>query len=150
MSEQIPNHVHQMAATKLAAGGHRYTANRRSVVEVLLGLPGPATIAELLAMGTGLAQSSTYRNLVVLEEVGVVQRIITSDDHARFELTEEITGHHHHHLICNDCGRISDITLEPTVEHALEHALNRSAAAHGFIGRHHRVDLVGTCALCVA
>ncbi|MEM7275688.1 MAG: Fur family transcriptional regulator [Actinomycetota bacterium] len=150
MTEIVPNQVHQLAATKLAAVSQRYTANRRCVVDVLLNLPGPATIGEVLEAGDSLAQSSTYRNLVILEDVGVVHRIVTSDDHARFELTEEVTGHHHHHLICESCGRIIDVTLEATVEHALEQALARGAAANGFVGLHHRVDLIGLCADCQA
>jgi Fe2+ or Zn2+ uptake regulation protein len=115
---------------------------------MLCTLPGPATIAELLVNGENLAQSSTYRNLVVLEEVGVVHRIVTSDDHARFELTEEITGHHHHHLICERCGKIIDVTLEHDVETALHEALSAAAAANSFTGLHHRVDLMGTCETC--
>lgn len=146
----LANNVHQMSATKLAAVGQRYTTNRKCVVDALLGLPGPATIAELLAAGEALAQSSTYRNLVVLEDVGVVHRIVTSDDHARFELTEEITGQHHHHLICERCGVIIDVTLEPKVESVLEEALAKGADAHGFRGIHHRVDLLGVCKTCDA
>lgn len=144
----IVNNVHQLAATKLAAAGQRYTVNRKSVVAALIDLPGPATIAELLDAGDNLAQSSTYRNLVVLEEVGVVHRIITSDDHARFELTEAITGQHHHHLICERCGVIIDMTLDPNVEAALERSLAQGAAAHRFRGIHHRVDLLGVCGTC--
>ena len=144
----LPSNVHQMAATKLAAVAQRYTANRRAVVDALLALPGPATIAEVLETGNGLAQSSTYRNLVVLERVGVVHRIVTSDDHARYELTEDITGQHHHHLICDHCGLIIDVFLDPELEHALEASLGRAAAANRFQGQHHRVDLVGLCHGC--
>ncbi len=147
-TQLIASNVHQLAATKLAAVGQRYTANRRAVVEALLILPGPATIAELLNAGQGLAQSSTYRNLVVLEEVGVVHRIVTSDDHGRFELTEAITGQHHHHLICEQCGIIIDVTLDATVEAALERSLAQGAANHRFRGLHHRVDLLGVCRGC--
>ncbi len=145
----IVSNVHQLAATKLAASTQRYTTNRRAVVDALLALPGPATIAELLDADGALAQSSTYRNLVVLEDAGVVHRIVTSDDHARFELTEAITGQHHHHLICETCGVIIDITLDPSVEAALERSLGQAAAANRFHGAHHRVDLVGRCRDCV-
>lgn len=144
----LASNAHQLAATKLAATSQRYTSNRRTVVDALLACHGPTTIAEILAADNELAQSSTYRNLVVLEEAGVVHRIVTSDDHARFELTEAITGHHHHHLICEHCGRITDVTLDPAVESALETALRQAAKTHGFVGQHHRVDLVGTCRLC--
>lgn len=144
----LPSNVHQMAATKLAAVSQRYTANRRAVVDALLALPGPATIAEVLETDGVLAQSSTYRNLVVLERVGVVHRIVTSDDHARYELTEDITGQHHHHLICDRCGMIIDVLLDPDLEQALEASLNRAALANRFEGQHHRVDLVGVCQSC--
>ena len=147
-SGPLANNVHQMAATKLAKVSQRYTANRRAVVDALLALPGPATIAEVLQTGSDLAQSSTYRNLVILEQVGVVHRIVTSDDHARFELTEAITGQHHHHLICDQCGRIIDVLLEPDLERVLEASLARAAAANGFVGQHHRVDLIGLCRGC--
>ena len=144
------NDVHKLAATRLAAHGQRYTTNRRLLVDVLLGSSGPLAIAGILSERRGLAQSSAYRNLVVLEEVGVVHRIVTSDDHARFELTEDITGQHHHHLICDGCGVIYDVTLPPDVERALEASLAAQAAAMKFQGDHHRVDLVGYCRDCVS
>ena len=55
-------------------------------------------------------QSSAYRNLAVLEHAGVVRRVITEGEFARFELTEELTEHHHH-LICSRCGRVEDVTV---------------------------------------
>lgn len=144
----VASNVHQIAATKLVAAGQRYTANRKQVVDVLLSATGPSTIAEILDDSEGLAQSSTYRNLVVLEQAGVVHRIVTSDDHARFELTEAITGQHHHHLICETCGVIIDVTLATDLETRLEQCLLRAAADHGFHGVHHRVDLLGMCQDC--
>jgi Fur family ferric uptake transcriptional regulator len=142
------NDVHQLAATRLAAHSQRYTANRRRLVDVLIGSTGPLTIAGILSTSFDLAQSSAYRNLVVLEEAGVVHRIITSDDHARFELTEAITGQHHHHLICDRCGMIYDVTLPADLEGALERSLAVEAGRLGFRGDHHRVDLVGVCESC--
>ena len=142
------NDVHKLAANRLAAHSQRYTHNRRLLVEVLIGSAGPLTIAGILAEGDELAQSSAYRNLVLLEEAGVVHRIITSDDHARFELSEDITGQHHHHLICDRCGMIYDITLPPAVEQELESSLAGEANQLGFHGDHHRVDLVGICNDC--
>lgn len=142
------NDVHKLAASRLAAHSQRYTRNRQLLVEVLIGSAGPLTIAGILEDGDDLAQSSAYRNLVVLEEAGVVHRIITSDDHARFELSEDITGRHHHHLICERCGMIYDITLPPEVENQLDSSLAAEAGRLGFRGDHHRVDLVGVCEDC--
>lgn len=140
--------AHKLAATRLAAHSQRYTANRRRLVDILIGSTGPLTIAGILAERSDLAQSSAYRNLVVLEEAGVVHRIITSDDHARFELSEDITGEHHHHLICDRCGMIYDVTLPPELEQQLEASLAGEALRLSFQGDHHRVDLVGVCRSC--
>lgn len=144
----LASDVHKLAATRLAAHSQRYTTNRRLLVEILIGSSGPLTIAGILEERGDLAQSSAYRNLVVLEEAGVVHRIITSDDHARFELSEDITGEHHHHLICDRCGSIYDITLPPSLEQELEAALTVEAGRLSFSGDHHRVDLVGVCQSC--
>lgn len=143
------NDVHQLAAAKLQVAGQRYTRNRRLVVAALLHC-GPSTIAEILHHDHDLAQSSTYRSLVVLEEAGVAHRIVTADDHARFELTEDITGHHHHHLVCHNCGGITDVSLPSDVERQLDRALSEAARRHRFTTDHHRVDLVGLCERCVS
>ena len=142
--------VHRLAATRLSGCSQRYTSNRRRLVEVLMASSGPLTMADILNGRSELAQSSAYRNLVVLEDAGVVQRIVTSDDHARFELTETITGQHHHHLICDGCGVILDITLAAELEATLEASLAGEASRLGFMGSHHRVDLIGRCQTCSA
>lgn len=139
--------LHATAAERLRADGQRYTASRRALVESLAAAERPSTIPELLGAEPGLAQSSAYRNLAVLEQVGIVRRIVTSDEHARFELAEDLTGHHHH-LVCGSCGRVEDFTVSPQLERSLESALARVADGTGFAVDHHRLDLVGTCRRC--
>ena len=139
--------LHETAAERLRGDDQRYTSSRRALVEALAGAERPATIPELLAARPGLAQSSAYRNLAVLEQVGVVRRIVTSDEHARFELAEDLTGHHHH-LVCGTCGRVEDFTVSHQLERSLDAALARVAGDTGFQVDHHRLDLVGTCSDC--
>src|SRR3546814_13652905 len=90
-----------------------------------------------------MAQSSVYRNLAVLEAAGVVHRIVTSDEFARYELTEDLTGHHHH-LICASCGDVADFTMPAAVEHELEDDLGRVAERAGCTVRPHHPHLGGT------
>ena len=68
-------------------------------------------IPQILEVDRSLAQSSAYRNLAVLERAGVVHRIVTTDEFARYELAEDLTEHHHH-LICRSCGSVADFTLD--------------------------------------
>src|SRR3546814_5274742 len=111
--------LHDTAAGRLAADKQRYTARRRALVELLASVDQPLTIPQLLERQPDMAQSSVYRNLAVLEAAGVVHRIVTSDEFARYELTEDLTGHHHH-LICASCGDVADFTVPAAVEHELE------------------------------
>ena len=62
--------LHATAADRLRDDGQRYTTRRRALVDLLTAVDQPLTIAELLQRQPGLAQSSAYRNLAVLERAG--------------------------------------------------------------------------------
>lgn len=139
--------LHETASERLRRTRQRYTSGRRGLVELLDRTDRPLTIPELLERDPGLSQSSLYRNLQVLEQARVVRRLVAATDAvARFELTEDLTSHHHH-LVCDTCGRIEDFEPSPGVEEALER-LVQGEVGGGFQPDHHRLDLVGTCADC--
>ena len=132
---------------RLAASDQRLTKARGSVIEALRDAGRPITVEEILAATPGLSQSSLYRNLAVFEAAGVVVRIQSTDGRARFELSEEIAGHHHH-LICTRCGAIGDVALPDDLERRLDGVLADVAAKSGFAMEHHRLDVVGLCRDC--
>jgi len=134
-------------AALLRRAKQRYTKGRRRLVAVLQSADGPLTITQILANDSSLPQSSVYRNLSILETVGVVTRIVTRDDFAHFELAEHLTEHHHH-LICSKCGDVSDFSLDNRTESSLNRDLYRAATAANFKVEAHRLDLMGTCARC--
>ena len=139
--------LHGAAEARLAERDQRYTSNRRAIVDALAAQPAPVTLPELLRARPGLSQSSTYRNLTALEEVGVVRRVVSGGEHAHFELAEHLTGHHHH-LICITCGTIEDVTLDPALERELDDAFAAAAAARGFDLGGHSIDIEGRCRTC--
>ncbi len=139
--------VDDEVAGLLRQADQRYTTGRRRLVTVLQNGAGPLTITQILDADGSLAQSSVYRNLTILEEVGAVTRIITRDDFARYELAEHLTEHHHH-LICSSCGDVADFSLDAATEAELDRALHRAAARVGFDIDAHRLDLVGVCSAC--
>src|SRR5207237_2323620 len=98
--------------------GQRLTPRRQSLLEILRSAAHPLTIHEILERGNGLAMSSAYRNLTVLEQAGVVHRMVTGEDFARYELAEELTEHHHH-LVCSSCGLVHDLPSAVDVERLL-------------------------------
>jgi len=139
--------VHEAVATRLRNDEQLYTSGRRELVELLASAGRPATIPDLLEARPKLTQSSVYRNLAVLEEVGIVQKVVSTDDRARFELTEDLMGHHHH-LICVSCGRVDDFVVSRSAELRLEEVLAAAIGSTGFTASGHRLDVVGTCADC--
>ena len=131
----------------LAPHDLRYTAGRRALVAALRAADRPVTLPELLEMSVDLPQSSAYRNLSLLEEAGIVRRLVHGADHAHYELDEALTEHHHH-LICNECGLVQDIILPTPLEHTLDSSFTDVASDVGFVPTGHIIDVYGLCADC--
>lgn len=148
MAPTTMGELHGAAAARLREDGQRYTTSRRSLVEALEEAGRPLTLPEILDLCSNLPQSSGYRNLAVLERAGVVHRIVTSDEFSRFELAEELTDDHHHHLICSHCGSVDDFVVPPSLERRLQQELDAVAGRTGFTAEHHRFDVIGRCADC--
>lgn len=51
---------------------------------------------------------TVYRTLMTFEDCGLVRRLDTHQSQARFDARL----HTHHHLICNNCGKIEDFCWE--------------------------------------
>ena len=138
--------VDATAEARLVREGQRYTAGRRALVATLSRAATPLDIEELTA---DVPRSSAYRNLAVLEQAGVVRRVITEGDFARFELAEDLTEHHHH-LVCSSCGRVEDVRVPTSFEADMDRTLDRLARKARFATVSHRLDLIGTCRDCAA
>lgn len=141
--------IHEVVATRLRGDDQRYTAKRRALVEVLQRSGRPLSMPSILEQSPGMAQSSVYRNLAVLEHAAAVRRIVTNDDHAAFELSEDLSSHHHH-LICSTCGVIEDFVVPEDLEQQLSKVLDAAARRHDFTPSTHTLDLFGTCRACAA
>jgi Fur family transcriptional regulator, ferric uptake regulator len=86
--------------------------------------------------------ASVYRALDAMDELGLVQRIDLGDGVSRFEPAHP-GGDHHHHLVCDDCGKV-----EPFEDSSLESAIERVADGRGYIVAAHDVVLRGACDDC--
>jgi Fe2+ or Zn2+ uptake regulation protein len=148
--EAMTDDLHARVAAGLRGVQQRYTSGRRALVEALAGADCPLTTAELVRADRRLTQSTTYRNLAVLEQAGVVRRVVAGDEFSRFELAEELTGRHHHHLVCVSCGAVQDYDPPVRIERGLAEWAGAVANSTGFLADTHRLDLLGTCARCSA
>jgi Fur family ferric uptake transcriptional regulator len=141
--------LHVAAEARVRAAGQRYSSARRRLIEILDGAGSPLPLPAILGRHRDLKQSSVYRNLAALEQAGVVRRVLTDEEFGRYELTEELTGHHHH-LVCSNCGAVEDVDFAPGFEETLESQLAELADRTGFSTVSHRLDLIGLCRACAA
>jgi Fur family ferric uptake transcriptional regulator len=130
------------AAARLTAAGHRRGGAREAVIELLDSQPCALTalvIEDALRAGRRVGRASVYRVLDELETLGLVSRVDVGDGVARYEPHRG----HHHHLVCDGCGR-----LEPFQDDALELAIRRLAERVSFDVSDHDVTLHGCCERC--
>jgi Fur family ferric uptake transcriptional regulator len=96
----------------------------------------------LRAGGSTVGLASVYRSLDLLAERRLVQRIDVGDGVMRFE-PAHAGGEHHHHLVCNDCGKV-----EAFADEQLERALRAVEETTGYASAGHDVLLRGECGDC--
>ena len=149
-SPAVDADVETTVASRLRHLGQRFTAGRRALVDALTKADRPVTIAEILRVEPRLPLSSTYRNLAILQQAGVVHRVSTDHEFARFELAEDLTDRHHHHLVCESCGTIEDVEIPARLDRSVRAALDDLARTARFHVASHRVDAFGLCARCAA
>jgi len=96
----------------------------------------------LRTSGRAVGLASVYRVLDTLAEKGLLQRLEFGDGVARFEPVRSDESHHHH-LVCDDCGKVETFTDE-RLETALRDVEDRSGSAVAA----HDVVLRGACSAC--
>ncbi|HWH19558.1 MAG TPA: Fur family transcriptional regulator [Solirubrobacterales bacterium] len=138
----------QRALEALQRAGYRRGGARTAVIEALARHDCAVTALdleeEMRGGEAGVGRASVYRALEQLEGLGLVQRIEVCRGTAGFERVDP-TGHHHHHAICRDCGRMVPFE-DPRLERALEHV----AGEMSFDVTEHDVVLRGRCDRCAA
>ena len=138
----------ESAQRALNDAGHRAGGARGAVVELLAGqsccLSAQEITEQLRGSGTKVGLASVYRALDLLHEMALVQRVDLGDGGARFEPILP-GGEHHHHAVCDRCGRVTafeDERLESDLER-LGRRLKHSIRAHELV-------IHGACRRCAA
>jgi len=139
--------LHELVEMHLQRVDQRYTSGRQSIVELLATFGDPMSISDIARAIPDVPRSSAYRHLSDLQRAGVVRRVSTGDEFARFELAEDLT-HHHHHLLCSLCGKVIDVTPSPAFEHTVTTMVEELTAQEGFLAVSHALDVIGHCSAC--
>lgn len=122
--------------------GLRTTEQRRLIVSTFFDSTEHLTIDELLEKvretDPRVGYATVYRTMKMLSEGGIANELQFGDGVTRYELADEEA--HHDHLICVECGHITEFE-EPLIEELQE----RIAARYDFEVTHHKHELYGRC-----
>ena len=134
------------ARNALKEAGHRSGGARGAVVS-LLGrqnccLSAHEISQELHESGSDVGIASIYRAVELLHEMGLVQRVEFGEGTARYEPVIP-GGEHHHHAVCEKCGRVT-----PFEDEGLERQLERLAGRLKHSMRGHDLVIRGECPRC--
>ncbi|MFQ5658235.1 MAG: Fur family transcriptional regulator [Candidatus Methylomirabilales bacterium] len=146
------NHLQFMATTLenikhlLGRQGHFWTRSRSAVLTVLTTRTTPLRAVEIhrAIEDRRINLSSVYRSLRLFEALRIVARVELGEGAARYELADHYRDHHHH-LVCDDCGRIEDVATCPVEAVGLTRQIRRRT---GFAVRSHVLELFGLCRHC--
>jgi len=88
-----------------------------------------------------ISLGTVYRNLKLLVEEGQISEIELARTLSRFDGNTQ----YHHHFICEQCGRVFDVSNDDRMERAM---MDEIARGTGFRITHHRCELYGLCKDC--
>ena len=95
---------------------------------------------EIIGTGLKLGLTTVYRALTELVDANEVDALASEDGETKYRIC---STHHHHHLICRECGETIEFDLV-----GFEAATADLARKHGFTSVTHSIELFGICEKC--
>ncbi|MFC2947191.1 Fur family transcriptional regulator [Virgibacillus sediminis] len=125
----------------LKTKGYKATGKRKDILIYFEEADGYRTAKDLIqhleAVHEAISFDTVYRNLHLYNEVGILETTeLNGEKHFRMNCTHR----HHHHFICNVCGKTKEIDLCPMDE--LRNALADYAIED------HKFEIYGLCPVC--
>lgn len=128
----------------LRSKGYKLTPQRRAVLDAFLECAPFPTAQQLLAAvhkkHANVSLDTIYRNLALLSNLGIIHEIHRAAGNV-YEISKP--GHHHHHLVCTECGKTECIDICPMQESYIEEAEKK-----GFLITGHIFEFYGICQEC--
>lgn len=131
-----------MESGELRKLGLKVTLPRMKILEILESSETRHMSAEdvykvLLKAEEEIGLATVYRVLTQFEAASLVTRHHFEGGHSVFELNQ---GHHHDHIVCNQCGKVVEF-----VEETIERCQEKVAKKAGFKIRDHSLIIYGDC-----
>jgi len=132
-----------LESSDLRKAGLKVTLPRMKILEILETSETRHMSAEdvykrLLEAREDIGLATVYRVLTQFEAAGLVSRHHFEGGHSVFEMNE---GHHHDHIVCNQCGKVVEF-FDETIEKCQDEVAKKA----GFTIRDHSLIIYGDCA----
>lgn len=121
----------------------RMTEQRKIILEELRRLCTHPTANEVYEIVRKrlprISLGTVYRNLEILSETGMIQKLEMAGTQKRFDGNTE----NHYHVRCLGCGRVDDVAIEPisSIDSALDGVIDYRIVWH-------RLEFMGFCPKC--
>ena len=131
-----------MESSELRKAGLKVTLPRMKILEILETSDTRHMSAEdvykvLLEAEEEIGLATVYRVITQFEAAALAPRHHFEGGHSVFEMNE---GHHHDHIVCNQCGKVIEF-----VEETIERCQEKVARKAGFSIRDHSLIIYGDC-----
>lgn len=128
--------------------GYKFTNQRSEIYDVFLKhedshLSTEEVFEYVSKNNPEIGIATVYRTLQLFEELNILYKISFDDGVARYEIKAKNAAHRHHHLICLDCGKVSEVKLDllDSLEEEIE-------SYEGFKIVDHNLKFYGYCKEC--
>jgi Fur family ferric uptake transcriptional regulator len=136
----------EQARDALRAHGKRVTSQRNLILQIVRESRGHLDASEIYRRARSkdprISLSTVYRNLNLLEELGLISELHLDQEHHHYELKE---GMGHHHLICTNCDKVIEFDSPLVAD-----LVSQVSQEQGFRVDRVQIDLVGLCEECRA
>ena len=126
----------------LTSHKQRITKPRIDVLKVLSENGKPLTISEIHSKikRNNRDLATVYRIVKLYLELKILAEVDFREEFKRYELVFD--RNHHHHIVCNKCGKVEDINICEMDE------IEKSISGKGYKDISHSLEFFGTCPIC--
>lgn len=134
--------------SKLKKEGYKLTNQRLAILDVIIENKDKHLSSEEIydyvkIEFPEIGIATVYRTLQLFEKLDIIYRLNFDDGFNRYELNTDTDNHQHHHLICLNCGGITEVKLD-----LLEKLEEEIREENEFEILDHNVKFFGYCKKC--
>ncbi len=124
--------------------GFRATKPRLAFLATLAASEVPLPVSDIAErLGKKADLVTVYRIAESFEKAGIISRVELRAGKVCYEFTEP--GHHHHHIVCTDCGAVEDV--DACISDTFARSVAKESRFFNQINSH-ALEFFGTCTNC--